>query len=120
MVGVRSTASLPIFAEVARSWLEPAIAAVGPLYFAVPHASVLVKARADFSNTVLAGPQEHHGGDLSHNLAVRQCLLELLDALLGDFGVGDVQLLELTQPLQIHQPSVRDFGVVEPQADQLT
>ena len=41
------------FAEVAKSWLEPAIAAAGPLYFAVPHASVLIKAPPDFSNTVL-------------------------------------------------------------------
>jgi hypothetical protein len=41
------------FAEMAKEWLEPAIAAAGPLYFAVPHASVLVKAPADFSNTVL-------------------------------------------------------------------
>ena len=32
---------------------EPAIAAAGGLYFVVPHASVLVKAPADFSNVVL-------------------------------------------------------------------
>ena len=41
------------FAEVAKEWLEPAIAAAAGLYFAVPHASVLVKAPTDFSNTVL-------------------------------------------------------------------
>ena len=46
-------AAVDCFAEVAKCWLEPAIAAVGPLYFAVPHASVLVKAPADFSDTVL-------------------------------------------------------------------
>jgi hypothetical protein len=41
------------FAEVANRWLEPAIAAAGPPCFAVPHASVLIKAPTDFSNTVL-------------------------------------------------------------------
>ncbi len=49
----RWLAAVDCFAEVAKRWLEPAIAAAGPLYFAVPHASVLVKAPADFSNTVL-------------------------------------------------------------------
>ena len=49
----RWLAAVDCFAEVAKCWLEPAIAAAGPLYFAVPHASVLVKAPADFSNTVL-------------------------------------------------------------------
>jgi hypothetical protein len=41
------------FAEVAKEWLEPAIAAAAGLHFAMPHASVLVKAPTDFSNTVL-------------------------------------------------------------------
>jgi hypothetical protein len=49
----RWPAAADCFGEVAKSWLEPAIAAAGPLYFAVPHASVLVKAPSDFSNTVL-------------------------------------------------------------------
>ncbi len=49
----RRLAAVDCFAEVAKRWLEPAIAAAGPLYFAVPHASVLVKAPTDFSNTVL-------------------------------------------------------------------
>ncbi len=49
----RWLAAVDCFAAVAKRWLEPAIAAAGPLYFAVPHASVLVKAPADFSNTVL-------------------------------------------------------------------
>ncbi len=49
----RWLAAVDCFAEVAKCWLEPAIAAAGPLYFAVPHASVLVKAPADFSNRVL-------------------------------------------------------------------
>jgi hypothetical protein len=40
-------------AEVAKQWLEPAIAAAAGLYFAVPHASALVKAPTGFSNTVL-------------------------------------------------------------------
>jgi hypothetical protein len=50
---VRWLAAVDCFAEVAKQWLEPAIAAAGSLYFAVPHASVLVKAPAEFSNTVL-------------------------------------------------------------------
>ncbi len=49
----RWLAAVDCFAQVAKQWLEPAIAAAGPLYFAVPHASVLVKAPTDFSNTVL-------------------------------------------------------------------
>jgi hypothetical protein len=49
----RWLAAVDCFAEVAKCWLEPAIAAAGPLYFAVPHASVLAKAPMDFSNTVL-------------------------------------------------------------------
>jgi hypothetical protein len=50
----RWLAAVDCFAEVAKGgWLEPAIAAAGPLYFSVPHASVLVKAPTDFSNTVL-------------------------------------------------------------------
>jgi hypothetical protein len=50
---VRWLAAVDCFAEVAKQWIEPAIAAAGPLYFVVPHASVLVKAPADFSNAVL-------------------------------------------------------------------
>ena len=42
----RWLAALDCFAEVAKEWLEPAIAAAGGLYFAVPHASVLVSAPA--------------------------------------------------------------------------
>jgi hypothetical protein len=38
---------------VAKTWLEPAIAAAAGLYFVVPHASVLVKAPTEFSNVVL-------------------------------------------------------------------
>jgi hypothetical protein len=49
----RWLAAVDCFAEVAKCWLEPAIAAAGPLYFVVPHASVLVNAPADFSNRVL-------------------------------------------------------------------
>jgi len=49
----RWLAAIDCFAEVAKTWLEPAIAAAGGLYFVVPHASVLVKAPADFSNVVL-------------------------------------------------------------------
>ena len=49
----RWLAAVDCFAEVAKTWLEPAIAAAGGLYFAVPHASVLVKAPAEFNQTVL-------------------------------------------------------------------
>ncbi len=49
----RWLAAVDCFSEVAKCWLEPAIAAAGPLYFAVPHASVLAKTPMDFSNTVL-------------------------------------------------------------------
>ncbi len=49
----RWLAAVDCFAEAAKSRPEPAIAAAGPLHFAVPHATVLVKAPADFSNTVL-------------------------------------------------------------------
>jgi hypothetical protein len=49
----RWLAAVDCFAEVAKTWLEPAIAAAAGLYFAVPHASVLVEAPAEFSNTVL-------------------------------------------------------------------
>jgi hypothetical protein len=49
----RWLAAIDCFAEVAKSWLEPAIAAAGGLYFVVPHASVLVKAPLEFSNKVL-------------------------------------------------------------------
>jgi hypothetical protein len=49
----RWLAALDCFAEVAKTWLEPAIAAAAGLYFCVPHASVLVKAPAEFSNVVL-------------------------------------------------------------------
>jgi hypothetical protein len=50
---VRWLAAVDCFAEVAKEWLEPAIAAAGSLYFAVPHASVLVKAPTEFNQVVL-------------------------------------------------------------------
>ena len=49
----RWLAAVDCFAEVAKCWLEPAIAAAGPLYFAVPHAAVLAKTPTNVSNTVL-------------------------------------------------------------------
>ena len=49
----RWLAAIDCFAEVAKDWLEPAIAAAGGLFFVVPHASVLVKAPTQFSNAVL-------------------------------------------------------------------
>jgi hypothetical protein len=49
----RWLAAVDCFAEVANRWLEPAIAVAGPLYFAVPHASVFVTTPTDFSNRIL-------------------------------------------------------------------
>jgi hypothetical protein len=49
----------------------------------------------------------------SFNYAIRQCLLEPLDALVGDFRAAEPEPLELLQPSKINQPSVRDFGVGE-------
>jgi hypothetical protein len=49
----RWLAAVDCFDAVAKHWLEPAIAAAGPLYFVVPHATVLVKAPAEFNNVVL-------------------------------------------------------------------
>jgi hypothetical protein len=49
----RWLAAVDCFAELAKQWLEPAIAVAAGLYFAAPQASVLVKAPTDFSNTVL-------------------------------------------------------------------
>lgn len=49
----RWLAAVDCFAEVAKTWLEPAIAAAGGLYFSVPHATVLMKAPAEFSQVVL-------------------------------------------------------------------
>ena len=43
---------------------------------------------AGFQQHGASGPQEHHGG-LVFNLAVWQCLLELLDALVSDLGIEE-------------------------------
>ncbi|MGD0382254.1 MAG: hypothetical protein ABSA77_01955, partial [Thermoguttaceae bacterium] len=50
---VRWLAAVDCFAEVAKTWIEPAIAAAGGLYFAVPSAATLLKAPAAFNETVL-------------------------------------------------------------------
>ena len=47
------------------------------------------------------------------DLALRQGLLELLDASGGDLSVEECQLFKLRQPLQMHQSSVVDPGVGE-------
>jgi hypothetical protein len=49
----RWLAAVDCFAEVAKTWLEPAIAAAGGLYFAVPSAASLLKAPASFNELVL-------------------------------------------------------------------
>jgi hypothetical protein len=49
----RWLAALDCFAEVSKQWLEPAVAAAAVLYFAVPNASVLIKAPPEFTNVVL-------------------------------------------------------------------
>lgn len=41
------------------------------------------------------------------NLAVRQCLLEILDAFVGDLGAAEVQRSEVGQSFQVLQASVR-------------
>ena len=43
-------------------------------------------------------------------MAVRQCLLECLQAFVRDFGLIEDHFLELIQPLKVFQPSVRDSG----------
>jgi hypothetical protein len=49
----RWLAAVDCFAEVYKSWVEPAIAAAAGLFFAVPDASVLPKVPQDFCNAVL-------------------------------------------------------------------
>ena len=44
------------------------------------------------------------------NLAVRQCLLELLYAGVGDFGADELQIFQLGQTLQVLQAGVGDLG----------
>ena len=44
------------------------------------------------------------------NLALRQCLLELLDAFLGDLCAVEVKLFELCQAFQMYQPGSGDLG----------
>ena len=47
-------------------------------------------------------------GSIRDNLAVRQCLLELPDALLSDLGIFEVQRFELGQLFEMLQPGIRD------------
>ena len=56
---------------------------------------------------------------LSLDLAVRQCLPELLDALIRDRGSAHPQLLELVQPLEMFESGVRDVGAAEEQPFEL-
>jgi hypothetical protein len=49
----RWLAGVDCFAEVAKTWVEPAIAAAAGLYMAIPSAAAVTKAPADFSQMVL-------------------------------------------------------------------
>ena len=55
------------------------------------------------------------GQQLVNNLAVRQCLLELLDTFVGDLGVLKPQLFETRQPFQMHQPGIGDSRATQAQ-----
>ena len=52
---------------------------------------------------------------LVHNPTVRQCLLELLHAFVGDLGVTEIQLLEAGQSFQVLQARTVDLGAGENQ-----
>ncbi len=49
------------------------------------------------------------------NLAVWQCLLESLDAFVGDFRVSEAQRFEVRQAFQVDQPGVGYLRVGEAQ-----
>ena len=51
---------------------------------------------------------------LAVNLAVRQCLLELLYAFVGDLGVAEAQPFKLGQTFQVLQAGVGDLGIAKP------
>ena len=52
------------------------------------------------------------------NHAIRQCLLKLLDASIGDLSVHEKQRFEVAHFPKVDQPSVRDLGATEPQRSQ--
>ena len=45
--------------------------------------------------------------------ALRQCLLKLLHARIGNLRLVEIQLLELDQPREILQSGIGDLGAVE-------
>src|SRR5271157_4219150 len=47
--------------------------------------------------------------------AVRQCLLEFLEASAGDLGFRQIQIVEVNQPFEMLQPGVRDISVPQDQ-----
>ena len=53
------------------------------------------------------------------DLDVRQCLLQFVDAGIGDLGVAEVQVFELRQSPKMLQPRVADLGVGEVQLSEL-
>ena len=46
---------------------------------------------------------------LPENPALRQCLLELLHAFVGDLGVAEVQVYKVVQSFEVSQTSVSDL-----------
>ena len=52
---------------------------------------------------------------LPFDLAIWQCLLKLLHAFVRNLGALEPQDIELVQPLEVSQPSIRDSGAIEGQ-----
>ncbi len=50
---------------------------------------------------------------LVNDVTIRQCLLELGHARVGDLGVVEEEPLQTGQSLKMHQPCVRDLGAEE-------
>ena len=48
-----------------------------------------------------------------HNVALRQCLLEIVHASIGHLGVVDEKECELVQPFQVLQSGIGEQGVLE-------
>ena len=57
--------------------------------------------------------QKRWAVQVSHNLQGRQRHLEVLDAAIRDLRVLDVERLEVSQPLEMFQPSIRNVGPVK-------
>ena len=51
--------------------------------------------------------------------AVGKCLLKFGAARVGDLGLAEIEISQLRQPLEMHQPSVADLGRVEAYSSQM-